>query len=137
MGSRPSWPNVDQKQRELGEMGKDQQGFPGVLYLLQGSQASPQGIVFSQKPFHLFLCICTLDGYLDPAPQQGRVGPEQEDRTYLQPRKKIRSTHVRAHTHCSHSFNANSPSPFSTMYLILQCPQSCCMLQPLPLPLIS
>lgn len=87
-GSRPTWPDVDQKQREIKETGRDQQGLPGVLYLLQSSQASPQGIVLSQKAFHLFLRICTLDGHLAPPPRQVRAGPEQRDRTYPQPRKK-------------------------------------------------
>lgn len=96
MGSRPPYPDVHQKQMEMGEQDRDQQGPPGVLYLLQGSQASPQGIVLSQKPFHLFLCICTLDGYLAPCPQQVRVGPEQRDRTYPQPRKK---GHIHTQTH--------------------------------------
>lgn len=87
-GSRPPWPGVDQKPREIKETRRHQQGLPDVLYLLQSSQASPQGIVLSQKPFHLFLGICTLDGHLAPPPWQVRAGPEQRDRTYPQPRKK-------------------------------------------------
>lgn len=78
-----------------GEPGRDQRGLPSVLYLLQGSQASPQSSILSQKSFYLFLCICTLDGHLAPPPQWVRVGPEQGD---SQEQKDI-WTRVCAHTH--------------------------------------
>lgn len=81
-------PQCGSKAEGDGELRRDRRRLPRVLYLLQGSQASPQGIVLSQKSFHLFLRIRTLDGHLAPPPQRVRVGPEQEDRTYPQPRKK-------------------------------------------------
>lgn len=66
MKSRRPYPNGDHKQRETGELGRDQHGLPRILYLLQGSQASSQSIILSQKSFHLLLRICTLEGHLAP-----------------------------------------------------------------------
>lgn len=77
------------KARETKETGRDPRGTPGILYLLQSSQASPQGTVLSQEPFHLFLRICTLAGHLAPPPRQVRASPEQRNR------KERRQTHRR------------------------------------------
>lgn len=75
---RTTLPQYESEAQGDGELRRDQQGLPSVLYLLQGSKASPQGIVLSQKSFYLFLRVCTLDGHLAPPPQQVRVGPEQD-----------------------------------------------------------
>lgn len=61
---RTTLPQHESEAEGDGELGRNQQGLPTVLYLLQGSQVNPQGPFLIQKSFYLFLCIRTLDGHL-------------------------------------------------------------------------